>query len=67
MYRPKRFSAAELLKSGVELFYTSGSGYWFKCCECSKVWTAAVIKGGQFPRGYWKCPACCEFTNSRRS
>jgi hypothetical protein len=32
---------------------------WYRCLECSHVWSPMLGRGGRRPRGWWRCPSGC--------
>jgi len=62
MTGPKRCSERELLRVGVRGYLVPGSGVWFQCFSCRRVWTTFLRRGAKQPRGYWKCPAGCNYS-----
>ena len=58
--RPRRCTAGELARVGVELI--DAAGVRLKCKKCGVVWSPNVGRHGRLPRGWWKCPWGCNRT-----
>jgi len=54
---PKRFSEGELKKVGVKVI--DKKTVRLECERCGQQWSPNLLSGGDFPRGYWKCPEGC--------
>ena len=59
MIRPRRFSATELEKVGVEII--NPERVMLKCKSCQQQWSPNILSGGRLPKGYWKCPNRCNW------
>jgi hypothetical protein len=56
-YKPKRYSATELRKAGVELI--GADRQRFRCLRCRCEWINCPTIEGRHRRLYWQCPAGC--------
>lgn len=54
---PRRFSAPELARVGVEIL--NRHRLLLRCAVCGSVWSPNVRSGGRLPRGYWRCENGC--------
>jgi hypothetical protein len=59
IYRPKRFTEAELNKSGVSIL--NANRPLLRCKACKEEWQPNLRAGGNLPRGYWQCPHGCNW------
>lgn len=62
--RPKRPTAAQLAKVGVELRDILSNSACLACERCGQAWSPNLRGGGRLPRGYWKCPNGCNGVQS---
>ena len=56
---PRKYTAAELRRVGVEIERVYGISDLLSCSDCGKVWMPMLLPGARLPRGYWKCPNGC--------
>jgi hypothetical protein len=56
--RPKRPTATELAKGGVEI--VDAQRLWLRCKTCGQLWSPD-IRDGRLVRGYWKCSNGCNY------
>ena len=61
--RPRRFSAVELAKCGVELL--SEDHVWLRCKPCQQTWSPNLRSGGRLPGRWWQCPNACNADAAR--
>jgi hypothetical protein len=64
MPRPKQCTAAQLRRVGVTLEVPPRPH--LRCDRCGQRWVVVTLNSGRLPRGYWRCPAGCSRTTSRR-
>jgi hypothetical protein len=59
--RPNRNSPTQLRKVGVEQVEGADRACAFSCLRCGSRWSPNLRPNGRLPRGYWKCPGCCNY------
>jgi hypothetical protein len=59
-----KFTKESLNKVGVELLDTDRP--LLKCKTCGQVWAPKVKAGGEFFRGWWKCPENSDHTQAAK-
>jgi len=62
MERPRRWTAQEFTKFGLEIIDTDKSTDWLRCRACGQAFQS-MIRSGKRPDGWWQCPNGCNAGN----